>query len=602
MSFIEGHLSVSPQGEKAFVKRWCKVDGSQFAWSEDEDSEQPLGFLSIAKGGTVVQLADETGSHRFNLYADNKVLECSALSDAELEGWLDFIINETPIIKADKPPVKVVKKVTDKEIAQILIDEAVQAEQFEKCVQYRQYRKLVDDIGQAIAAEEFEKCVELRNKKKQIEAQLPEIGAKRKELSQGDAAPPAKSNGTTAAAAAPVVVAAKPSADLDAIKSRLFGGGAFGPAKVSSNVSALLDAPTGGAAHTRGRERTQVTPGTTPQKGALTFKAWKSGEASNSDDTDSQSLVRGGGGGVTFGDMPVSKKKRRGPKQDYSMRTTWSGGGNMLQQAQQRAEDKAARKAERAAAKQAALKKAAAEKAAAERATRVLLDREREAKWAKLAPKKADGDKPNIRTSWDGGRKLIDTLASAVAGGDESTTEEEEQVVEESRDDRITLDSEDSGALQLKKKKPKKKRKKGKKSKKAKQRALMRSTWGGGGNLTALVPREKPRKKKAKQRNTDVTFYDEANPAPAGASGSGASTPKKGALKQKSDADSYSGFTRAADAGDTPTQARAIVNKIAVTAAAMPAPAAATEAEAQPAKSKGGFFSKFKKNKSKAKK
>jgi hypothetical protein len=58
-----------------------------------------------------------------------------------------------------------------------------------------------------------------------------------------------------------------------------------------------------------------------------------------SEDTDSQSLVRGG---VTFGELPDKPKKKKTAKQDYQMRTTWSGGGNMLQQAQQRADDKAA--------------------------------------------------------------------------------------------------------------------------------------------------------------------------------------------------------------------------------------------------------------------
>jgi hypothetical protein len=62
----------------------------------------------------------------------------------------------------------------------------------------------------------------------------------------------------------------------------------------------------------------------------------------------------------------------------------------------------------------------------------------------RLAPKQNDGERPNIRTSWDGGRKLIDTLAAAVVGGgEESSSDDDGEALPPPRDadDRVTLDS-----------------------------------------------------------------------------------------------------------------------------------------------------------------
>ena len=159
MSFIEGHLSLSHAGS-AWTKRWCKVDKNEFSWAAGE-AAPPLGRLPLAAGGTVVPTADAHGLFRFNLYADGRTLECSALSEAELDGWLDFLVAETAVQKADKPPApkaapkpalkakaapKVpaapAQKVTQKAVVAALIKEAIEMEEFEKCVKYRKFRSV----------------------------------------------------------------------------------------------------------------------------------------------------------------------------------------------------------------------------------------------------------------------------------------------------------------------------------------------------------------------------------------------------------------------------------------------------------------------------
>lgn len=77
-------------------------------------------------------------------------------------------MNETSVKKRDAAPSVPStprKAIDDLAIIKQLTADAVAAEEFEKCVKYREYKSVLDSISAAVAAEEFEKCVELRAKK-----------------------------------------------------------------------------------------------------------------------------------------------------------------------------------------------------------------------------------------------------------------------------------------------------------------------------------------------------------------------------------------------------------------------------------------------------
>eukprot|EP01108_Squamamoeba_japonica_P002914 TRINITY_DN244_c0_g1_i3.p2 TRINITY_DN244_c0_g1~~TRINITY_DN244_c0_g1_i3.p2 ORF type:complete len:206 (-),score=75.96 TRINITY_DN244_c0_g1_i3:165-782(-) len=192
MSFIEGHLSICPPGASSWQKRWCKVDKAEFSWATGEGAS-PLGRLALGTSGTVMPTSDSHGLFRFDLHASGSVLQCSALSEAELDGWVDFLVTETGVVKSNAPPVAAApaaaaaaasggKKVTQRSALTMLVKEAIAEEEFEKCVKYRKFRTVLDAIDAAIAEEDFEKCVELRAEKKKLEKELPEIAEKKAEL------------------------------------------------------------------------------------------------------------------------------------------------------------------------------------------------------------------------------------------------------------------------------------------------------------------------------------------------------------------------------------------------------------------------------------
>lgn len=63
-----------------------------------------------------------------------------------------------------------------------LLNDAIKAEEFEKAVKYRKYRVLLDELKVAINSEDFDKCIELKKKKLELETDMPEIDAKKKQL------------------------------------------------------------------------------------------------------------------------------------------------------------------------------------------------------------------------------------------------------------------------------------------------------------------------------------------------------------------------------------------------------------------------------------
>lgn len=164
MSFIEGFLSIA-QGDEKFVKQWCKVDKSEFCWCTNEGDTTMLGTRDLSKGGAIyVQKA----AQRFdiNVAADGAtgggggVLQCTALSGAELDGWLDFFLKETSLKQVNSAAAlagatrtvsttnlssqlsKAAEKSLDRTTITSLIEDAIAREDFEICVQYRQYKRV----------------------------------------------------------------------------------------------------------------------------------------------------------------------------------------------------------------------------------------------------------------------------------------------------------------------------------------------------------------------------------------------------------------------------------------------------------------------------
>ena len=125
-----------------------------------------------------------------------------------------------------------------------------------------------------------------------IRTELPEIALKKKELELEAAgspqAPPA------AAAAAASAKSSGKVTDLDAIKNKLWSSKTSTP---SAGVSALLDDLPSKSRSGFGRETTAAN-GSNGR--TIAFKAWKAGDPSDTD-SDSESLVKGGGG-VRFAD------------------------------------------------------------------------------------------------------------------------------------------------------------------------------------------------------------------------------------------------------------------------------------------------------------
>merc|ERR1712146_652698 len=138
-------------------------------------------------------------------------------------------------------------------------------------------------------------------------------------------------------------------------------------------------------------------------------------------DSDSESLVKGGA--VRFADSAKKSDEGGRRKAEFQLRTTWSGGGNMLEEAERRRQEEKERKKERK------------EKKVAELA-RI------EAKWAKFAPKGPVKKDPKM-LSWDGGFTKAKALEMSLSEDGQDETEatnegtatlDEREVLDESDD------------------------------------------------------------------------------------------------------------------------------------------------------------------------
>ena len=112
-----------------------------------------------------------------------------------------------------------------KAIVAALLRDAVQTQDFELALKVRNYRHCLDELAQAIADENFDKCIELKRQKVALEAHLPELETKKKQLAEtpspsvGDVktrpsnaphpTPPANSNGAAAKRLSPAEIEAR---------------------------------------------------------------------------------------------------------------------------------------------------------------------------------------------------------------------------------------------------------------------------------------------------------------------------------------------------------------------------------------------------------
>lgn len=280
-----------------------------------------------------------------------------------------------------------------------LLNDAIKDEAFEKAIQYRKYRDLLDQLKSAIQAEEFDKCIELKKTKSTLELAMPEFDEKRKLLESlpppPTTAPPKKLAGDVSQSDdsdESVVKGGKLASAVTATaKARLLSGTASAAASPPGTPSAAAAAPgavsaagakpvvklsaaelearwakfapkpLGGPARGAGAAQDDSAVNRTSWNGGFTLqnkKAAASPAPAADDDDDDKATLDEESGSVLESKKPKKKKKDKAdkeekkkkkalpPKKSKIMSSTWAadlGGASFAELAKEKASAKAAR-------------------------------------------------------------------------------------------------------------------------------------------------------------------------------------------------------------------------------------------------------------------
>jgi hypothetical protein len=279
-----------------------------------------------------------------------------------------------------------------------LLNDAIKDEAFEKAIQYRKYRDLLDQLKSAIQAEEFDKCIELKKIKSELELAMPEFDEKRKlleslppppttappkklagDVSQSDdsdesvvkggklasaATATAKArllSGSNSAAASPSAAAAAPGAASAAGAKPVVK---LSAAELEARWAKFAPKPLGGPARGAGAAMDDSAINRTSWDGGFTLQNAKKAAASPApaadDDDDDKATLDEESGSVLESKKPKKKKKDKAdkdekekkkkkalpPKKSKIMSSTWAadlGGASFAELAKEKASAKAAR-------------------------------------------------------------------------------------------------------------------------------------------------------------------------------------------------------------------------------------------------------------------
>jgi hypothetical protein len=275
-SFCEGKVRLRVHPEPVSVVRWCVLSASDVVWRETETSAD-AGRVVLA-GCQWHAPVNEPNVFVVKGGPGNVQLEFTTSGADERAAWIDFLSSVAKLPAGTAPlansasagaaavggtaaaklsraaAAKQERAKLDAAIAE-LIDEASACEDFENCVVYRQYKRLLTLIDAAVSTEQFEEAIKLRHEKKLIDDGHPEIAVKRDSmptqlvaatapstpLAASAVASPAPAaaaasalGGTSSSTATPVVAKPAPkkltAAERDALWSKLVSKPAGAPA------------------------------------------------------------------------------------------------------------------------------------------------------------------------------------------------------------------------------------------------------------------------------------------------------------------------------------------------------------------------------------
>jgi hypothetical protein len=277
-SFCEGKVRLRVHPEPASATRWCVLSANDVVWRESETSAD-TGRVQLA-GCHWHAPAGEPTVFFIKGGPSNVLLEFTTSGADERAAWIDFLSSVAKLPAGAAPiansasaaggaavgvnaaaklsraaAAKQERAKLDAAIAE-LIDEASACEDFENCVVYRQYKRLLTQIDAAVTGEQFEEAIKLRHEKKLIDDAHPEIALKRDSMpvqlvaatapstplpasavaspAPAPAAAASAVGGTSSSAATPVIAKPAPkkltAAERDALWSKLVSKPAGAPA------------------------------------------------------------------------------------------------------------------------------------------------------------------------------------------------------------------------------------------------------------------------------------------------------------------------------------------------------------------------------------